>query len=222
MLLDPTKEEEDDNATEYSKADSAWLNETDDASQMSLDSTRNNEKKKSKKKDKSKDKIKKNEENGSTIPRNPNKNILHNKIINKNNDKINNIENNHNNNSNLSNDDTIIQNVRTLDNVIPPGRKEISDSNHVSGQDSGRDSGRGSRRGSDIEGESETDFNHMLDRPNYTRRNGKHVDIIRDKMLSVTARKSRSLDSADTCPTSTSDDDATSKIIIVPLRTESD
>ena len=82
MLLDPTKEEEDDNATEYSKADSAWLNETDDASQMSLDSTRNNEKKKSKKKDKSKDKIKKNEENGSTIPRNPNKNILHNKIIN--------------------------------------------------------------------------------------------------------------------------------------------
>ena len=63
MLLDPTKEEEDDNATEYSKADSAWLNETDDASQMSLDSTRNNEKKKSKKKDKSKDKIKKNEEN---------------------------------------------------------------------------------------------------------------------------------------------------------------
>ena len=28
VLLDPTKEEEDDNATEYSKADSAWLNET--------------------------------------------------------------------------------------------------------------------------------------------------------------------------------------------------
>lgn len=214
MLSDPTKEEEDDNATEYSKADSAWINEVDDPSQMSLDSTRNNEKKKSKKKEKSNLKNRRIEENGSTIPRNPNQNVLHNKIINMNNDKINHIDNN--SNSNLIKNDTIIQNGRTLENIIPSGNKEINGSNHVSGQDSGRDSGRGSRRGSDIEVESDTDFNNILGRPNYTRRNGKHVDIIRDKMLSVTATKSRSLDSGDTCPTLTSDDDTIVKIIIAP------
>ena len=214
MLSDPTKEEEDDNATEYSKADSAWINEMDDPSLMSLDSSRNNEKKKSKKKEKSKDKIKRIEENGSTIPRNPNQNILHNKIINVNNDKINHINNY--SNSDLTKNDTIIQNGRTLDNIVPSGNKEINGSNHVSGQDSGRDSGRGSRRGSDIECESDTDFNNLLGRPNYSRRNGNHVDIIRDKMLSVTATKSRSLDSGDTCPTLTSDDDTIVKIIIAP------
>ena len=152
MLSDPTKEEEDDNATEYSKADSAWINEVDDPSQMSLDSTRNNEKKKSKKKEKSNLKNRRIEENGSTIPRNPNQNVLHNKIINMNNDKINHIDNN--SNSNLIKNDTIIQNGRTLENIIPSGNKEINGSNHVSGQDSGRDSGRGSRRGSEIIEES--------------------------------------------------------------------